>query len=222
MATHPWQQQQHVLTCDLLASWPHGFFTRSVGNNPTQCARHLGLAEGYGLQQIHGAEVLTPDQLPGQGDALLSTQAGILVCVASADCVPVLVAATGVVAAVHAGWRGTAQEILPKVLYRFQQLGVDLGTVRVAIGPAISEPRYPVGEDVAQAVLQTLGQTQPTTHLDLKTINCAQALAQGVRPENIAVSPLCTYDEKDLFFSYRRDGRTGVQLSGIACPYVNI
>ncbi|WP_218082349.1 polyphenol oxidase family protein [Anthocerotibacter panamensis] len=213
-------QERAWLTCELLERWPHGFFTRLGAADPAGCAHHLGLPSERAvcLHQVHGAEIFTPEQLPARGDALIAREPAVSVWVASADCVPVLLASDRYVAAIHAGWRGTAQAILPKTLGALQRQGIDLTAVRVAIGPAIGLHRYPVGPEVALQVLDTLGIDTPQSHLDLKEINRQQALAQGVRPENISVSPYCTYDHADLFYSYRRDGRSGVQFSGIARP----
>jgi len=210
--------QARWLTCDLLAPWPHGFFTRRGSSEPADCAEHLGLATAHRLKQIHSAEIFSPQPELTEGDALVHDQGEALLCVASADCVPILVASDGLVAAIHAGWRGTAQQILPKVLARFQAQGVDLRTVRIGIGPAISPAHYPVGPEVAQAVLSTVGITEPAPTLDLKHINALQALGCGVPAAQIQRSPHCTFEQAEWFYSYRRDGRSGVQWSGIALP----
>ncbi len=206
------------LTCDLLAGWSHGFFTRLGAQQPEACAEILGLdgTRALWLHQIHSAIIQTPEQLLTEGDALITHTPGTSVWVSSADCVPILVATDTQVAAIHAGWRGTAQKILPLTLRALQERGANLATLKIAIGPAISQPRYPVGADVAQQVLATLGLTTAASHLDVKAINYQQALNLGVNPEHIAMCEYCTFDTPELFYSYRRDGRSGVQRSGIA------
>lgn len=88
------------------------------------------------------------------GDAAITRHAGVMLAVQTADCVPILLADTKhrVVAAVHAGWRGTLARIAAKTLGRMQQ---DFGTrpqdVVAAIGPAIGRCCYQVGPEVAQA-----------------------------------------------------------------------
>ncbi len=219
---HQWQihRQDTVvwLRCSLLDPWPHGFFSRAGGADPILCAPYLNVPpdQAFRLKQIHSDLVFMPSELPAEGDALITDQRDHSVWAASADCVPMLIALGSWVGAVHAGWRGTAQEILPKTLRRLADQGLDLQDAKIALGPAISRSHYPVGEDVALMVLNTIGETNPQPDLDLRAINRDQALALGVRPEQIAICPYCTYENPEWFYSYRRDGRTGVQLSGIA------
>jgi hypothetical protein len=139
--------------------------------------------------------------------------------------------------AIHAGWRGTAAAITAQVLQQLQQLGADLNSVHVAIGPAISGPVYQVGEEVAEQVIKTLPpgkeengvmlpDPQPgKVRLDLRQVNALQSMEQGVPDHQISICPYCTWSEPDLFFSYRRDGslKNGtqglqVQWSGIGLP----
>jgi YfiH family protein len=176
----------------------------------------LGLEQAFSLNQIHGNQVYHPQELPAEGDGLWTDNPQQSVWVASADCVPILIAGSGVVAAVHAGWRGTAAKILPTLLQRLALQGSDLTTLRIAIGPAISPARYPVGLEVAQAVLTTIEVTPTSLVLDLKAVNYQQALSFGLKPEQVSISPHCTYENPQFFYSYRRDGRTGVQWSGIS------
>ncbi|NJK56470.1 MAG: peptidoglycan editing factor PgeF [Pleurocapsa sp. SU_5_0] len=161
---------------------------------------------------------------------------------ASADCTPVLIGdiATGQVCAIHAGWRGTAQKIVPQAISRFLEFGSKKSSLRVAIGPAISGKMYQVDEKVAievarsilpqpnlesETVLNKLKQFPHApiledelpgkVRLDVPRINHLQLEQLGIDPVQIAIAPYCTFQEKDLFFSYRRTGEKKVQWSGI-------
>jgi len=109
------------------------------------------------LQQIHSDVIHVLDQAPPstlRGDAAITRVPGLLLGVQTADCVPILLvdAVRRVVAAVHAGWRGTSRRIAAKTLGRMQMVcGTRPGDVQVAIGPAIGRCCYEVGPEVAQA-----------------------------------------------------------------------
>lgn len=113
------------------------------------------------LKQIHSGivqVVTSPEQLPGKGkslngDGLITSMEGILLAVQTADCVPVLVVDTkqGVVAAVHAGWRGTAKRIAEKTVGTMRaRFGSKPQNLRAAIGPAIHQCCYAIGEEVIE------------------------------------------------------------------------
>ncbi|MDJ1173948.1 peptidoglycan editing factor PgeF [Roseofilum capinflatum] len=245
-----WQMAQGLtyLTCSLLDPWKHGFFTRQFApQTPESLALLLDeQAQVYRVKQVHGQRVLTPSEVKALGverpeaDGLLSEHAHDAVWVCSADCVPVLMAdlGTGRVAALHAGWRGTAAEIVPEAIARFQAFGTRLEDLRIALGPAISGSQYQVGLDVAQQVGKTLIQggtpsdwmeglsvgenpvllpdSEPDRiRLDVRQVNLRQLQQLGIDVEQVAIAPYCTYQNPDLFFSYRRDRLKSVQWSGI-------
>ena len=158
-STWQWRnyQQAPYLTCSLLQQWPHGFFTRQFSAlKPHSLVEVLDPAASVAhLKQIHGNLVWKPHEINEdsltEGDGLLTDGNRQSVWVASADCTPALIGdtRTGIVAAVHAGWRGTAQRILPVTLSRFQEAGSRLEDLRVALGPAISGRVYQVTQEVA-------------------------------------------------------------------------
>jgi YfiH family protein len=109
------------------------------------------------LRQIHSDVVHifseAPEEAP-RGDAALSGQAGLLLGIQTADCVPILLADTKrrVVGAVHAGWRGTLARLVAKTLGRMRlEFGTRPEDVVAALGPAIGPCCYEVGPEVAQA-----------------------------------------------------------------------
>jgi YfiH family protein len=188
--------------------------------------------------QIHGADVRVIrrdaegalDTNDERCDALATDAPRVLLGVQTADCVPVLLgdARSGACAAVHAGWRGTAAEILPAALARMRaEYGTRPADVCVAIGPAALGCCYEVGSDVIETFRARFGYADelltPTraghARIDLQRANRRQLTGAGVSPARIHAAPLCTICRDDLFFSYRRDkklhGRTGRLLAVI-------
>lgn len=267
MHTWNWQTSngRPYLTCSLLASWSHGFFTRTFSPlPPAELAPVIHpQAQTFRIKQVHGNQVLgttevqsywtqlpqateTAEPLPQfpQADGLMSQGQDQAIWVCTADCTPVLMADTrlGHVAAIHAGWRGTAAKIVPIALGRLQDQGSRLQDIRVAMGPAIAGAVYQVTTDVAAQVGSTvidpslseqsgdtiaehllqvdnsplLADPEPgRVRLDVRRVNAMQLEQMGLLPEQIAIAPHCTYQEPDKFFSYRREQRKQVQWSGI-------
>jgi YfiH family protein len=261
-----WQtwQDYAYLTCDLLSPWQHGFFTQKFYPRTPEDLTLIWRSPitAYRVKQIHGNLVLTPQEITdtvnqlnyphelAEADAVISDYAPhtltdrsqASVWAASADCTPVLIGdiATGQVCAIHAGWRGTAQKIVPQAIARFLEFGSKKSNLRIAIGPAISGKMYQVDEQVAievarsilpqpnlesETVLNKLKQFPHApiledelpgkVRLDVPRINHLQLEQLGIDPVQIAIAPYCTFQEKDLFFSYRRTGEKKVQWSGI-------
>lgn len=182
---HTWHWQTwdggNYLTCSLLEPWFHGFFTRQswpLRPNELVAAMHPA-ADVYRIKQVHGNQVLSSaavrthqDQVQREGltpqvqspplfpeaDGLYSDGQNQTVWVCTADCTPVLIAdiQTGQVAAVHAGWRGTAAKIVPLAIARFQDQGSRTEDLRVAMGPAIAGEVYQVTTEVAAQVGSTI------------------------------------------------------------------
>lgn len=194
----------------------HGFGTRRSAWRPEPLAT---------LRQIHSDRWVIADGQPGrlgEGDALISDHPGLHVGVRTADCVPILLAdpARRVVAAIHAGWRGTARAIAAKVVYAIQErFGSEPAGLIAALGPAICGGCYEVGPDVA-ALFEPWGTGASLgaggTRLDLAAICRRQLIEAGLEEERIAVSGLCTRCRPDEFFSYRRGERQGRMLNAIA------
>ena len=119
------------------------------------------------LRQAHGSTVIDADEVPrgvtrGEADGVVATAGGSrrwAPAVRWADCVPVLLAARdgGAVAAVHSGWRGTVAGVVPQAIARLRERGVAPGALVAALGPAIGECCYGVGQAVAAAVARAAG-----------------------------------------------------------------
>ncbi len=173
--------------------------------------------------QCHTANVsiVTNHELPNlkETDAIITNQRKLAIGVLAADCVPVLFydEANGVIAAAHAGWKGTVQKIVPKVIEAMvAKFHSKPEQIWVGIGPAISARNYEVGIEVRDAVAQSNPEAMSVCYkpsekpghgtLDLQALNRLQAMASGVREDHINTISLCTFDNPHLFFSARRDG----------------
>jgi YfiH family protein len=157
------------------------------------------------VKQIHSSIVLDAGEPASAGDALLSDQPGVRVGVKTADCVPILIVdiSTPAVAAIHAGWRGSAENIAAAAVRgmaaRWKTRPENL---RAAIGPAIGVCCYEVGPEVASQFERWFPATADR-HLDLPAINEAQLRAEGVT--NVWKSGECTFCTAKRFFSFRRE-----------------
>lgn len=158
------------------------------------------------LKQIHSNLPCVADRTEGcagEADALLTDQPGVAVSIRTADCYPILLADTKhrAVAAVHAGWRGTAEGVLAATIDR---MGSEFGSrpedIAAAIGPGIGACCYQVGEDVARR----FGMNQ-AGKLNLCEENFQQLTRLGIPGKRITWILACTFCDAPRFFSWRRD-----------------
>jgi YfiH family protein len=175
----------------------HGFGLRDSAYGPLQVRM---------AKQIHSNRVLDAADCTAampEGDALISRESGVVVGVKTADCVPILLVdpVTRAVAAVHAGWRGTVENIAGAAVRALgERWGVVPRNILAAIGPSIGPCCYEVGPEVGIR----FGISGPgKTHLDLPGRNSEQLREAGVN--RIWLSGECTYCEPDRFFSVRRE-----------------
>lgn len=182
------------------------------------------------LRQIHSNKVILADRQGdlGAGDALISNTPGLTLVIRTADCLPILIAdpENRAIAAVHAGWRGTVQQILRDTVQamsdRFGSRSQDLV---VAIGPAIGECCYEVGREVAEQFAELFPERQDlngTARINLPESAVRQLRRNGGSLGQIDPSGLCTRCLRDMFHSYRRDGdAAGRMFSGITIRPTN-
>lgn len=217
-----------------------GYDEDSAENIAENRRRFLKLFDGNfrlaSCWQIHSAAVRIVKNIEDakdgnyRMDALVSDVPGILLGVKTADCVPILIGdtATKAFAAVHAGWRGTADSIVLNAIEKMREnYGTRSKDLICAIGTAACGRNYEVGQDVIDAFTEkfsTGGKLFTPTRenhalIDLHLANQEQLLGIGVSPENIFIAPFCTMERTDLFFSYRREkktyGKTGRLMSVI-------
>jgi polyphenol oxidase len=174
----------------------HGFGTRDPAPIPNPVSN---------LNQIHSNLVLLADRpgLLGEGDALIANRPGLAIAVRTADCYPILLAdaRNRAIAAVHAGWRGTAAQIVADTLKKMRaEFGSQPSDIFAAIGPGIGVCCYEVGEEVAHEF-----GLSGRTHLDLASENRKQLESAGVPRQNIEALGVCTFCDTERFFSYRRE-----------------
>ena len=180
-------------------------------------ARERGLRPVI-LHQIHSDIIHVIEDMPTErleGDALVTDVPGLLLVIKTADCLPVLLAdeRRRVIAAVHAGWRGTRARIVRKavetLVSRFNARPADL---RAALGPCIGPSCYEVGEDVRRefpAADFSDGLFAPAGRpgkfmFDLRAANVSELESAGVSSGRISTSSLCTHCDPRCF-SWRRD-----------------
>ncbi|HKA16953.1 MAG TPA: peptidoglycan editing factor PgeF [Blastocatellia bacterium] len=176
-------------------------------------------------RQMHSTERCTieskqeADGPPLECDALISRLKGVLLGIQTADCLPILIADTrsGTVAAIHAGWRGTAGRITERTVSDLMLVhGVNPRDCVAALGPAACVDCYEVGEDVIERYKKEFGywrnllvnfKDNGKAHLDVRAANIQQLRFCGFGEDRIHSAEYCTMHQNDLFFSYRRESK---------------
>lgn len=177
------------------------------------------------LKQIHSDRVILaqrpwPSSNLPEADALISNQPGFALSVRTADCLPILFAdlRTRSIAAVHAGWRGTAAGIAGKTVAAFsREFGSKPEDIWVWLGPGIAQCCFEVGLDVAGQFPGFLA-AHPTpgkAYLDLAGANIRQLVDVRVPAGQIVREERCTRCEADLFHSWRRDGLEAGRMTAV-------
>jgi YfiH family protein len=192
----------------------------NVDANRERLAEAVGLPRGrflYG-RQVHGARVRRASEPPGparpaedeDGQATALRDAAALVFVA--DCLPVLLAAGGAVAAVHCGWRGLAGGIVEEGVLAMREVGAE-GPVAAVVGAGARGCCYEVGEEVLEHFEDVPGARVGERNLDLPAVAAAKLAEAGVA--QVHDVGLCTMCRNDLFFSHRADGGVTGRQAGV-------
>jgi len=183
----------------------------------------------FTISQVHSDRIVvidrpdvTPEDIKAQeADGIITNVTGISIGILTADCVPVLLydSKKKIIAAVHAGWKGTASKIAVKAVeIMVERFECRLLDITAAIGPAIGLCCYEVGEEVVAAVGyrdKAAVRRDGKWRLDLPKANLLQLQEAGVT--EVDISDICTSCRTDLFFSHRGEkGKTGRQLSFIS------
>ncbi|WP_070972227.1 peptidoglycan editing factor PgeF [Vibrio sonorensis] len=166
----------------------------------------------------HVASVRKSTALVLDADGAFTETQGVVCSAMTADCLPVLLCNTSgtQVAAVHAGWRGLADGILENAVNKFD------GEVMAWLGPAITQKAFEVGQDVYDAFVTrqpeakqafVAGAQVDKFQADMFALATLRLNAAGV--SKVYSSDLCTYNDEQRFYSYRRDGVTGRQATFI-------
>ena len=187
------------------------------------------------IRQVHGDSIwVTDSPAGGDYDAVVTNRPGLVITVRTADCLPILIwdEHQKVVAAVHAGWRGSLKAIASKTVFMMQShFGSRPQDLLVGIGPAVGPCCYEVDGPVLRPLRErfdfwreVVRQKGPDKGmLDLPALNVRQLIGSGVPSERITVAGACTVCHPERFQSYRRDGHSGNgMISGImVCPVKN-
>lgn len=223
----------------------HAFTTRQGGLGARSNGIKLtddweALAEAFGVNperlvttnQVHGENIVRVDDRnfkktkTVQADAMITNALDLAIGVETADCVPVLLfdPLTPAVGAVHAGWRSTVKRIVQKTVKKMQdEFGSNPARMIAAIGPTIGPECYEVDEPVMRPIRETFSLWKEVAStrgsdkwsLDLVKLNKLELVQVGLSEKNVNSLGLCTSCRRDLFYSFRAEGRTGRMLSVI-------
>lgn len=190
------------------------FSTRSAGDarqGPGPLADALGLRPERiaTARQVHGAELVRHDDLPGErreADGHVLPAPGPAAMVLAADCLPVALAGPGGVAVLHCGWRGLAAGIVARG-------AAAVRASEAAIGPGIGPCCYEVGDEVLGAFAGLDG-VAAGRMLDLTAV--AERLLRDAGMTRIEAAALCTRCDAERFFSHRREGDRSGRQAGLA------
>jgi len=222
-----------------LSMYPQGDSSNNIEVNYRRFTSVLGCEDRIPTEvyQVHGNAVWLPptdkSDLTPEADAIVSDQPGRLLIIRTADCCPVLIASRDgtAVAGIHAGWRGIVGGVVPKAIGCFKdKFGTEANDLVAGIGPSIGRNYYEVGPEVVKAFIDA--DLEEAVHdrpggkpqIDLKDAAKRQLMQCGIGEEAIDCCDLCTYDDSQSFFSYRRDNkRTGKMANVIGvkmkvCP----
>ncbi len=195
----------------------------SVEANRQALLNHCqGLNQIQWLNQIHSATVVTAGEtVCPDADASMTHQSGLACAVMTADCLPLIICDKRgeQIAAAHAGWRGLAGGVIDNTIAKFTGQKSDL---MVWLGPAISQANFEVGDEVRQQFLKAFDDNDQDEvsqafqasvnragHYFADLYQLARLRLKSLGVSNIYGGNLCSFADRQRFYSYRRDGQTG-------------
>jgi purine-nucleoside/S-methyl-5'-thioadenosine phosphorylase / adenosine deaminase len=210
---------------------------RSVDANWHRARRLMPRASRFAqLKQVHGKAInFVGPEMDGEprpeGDGLVTREPGVVLCIFTADCVPVLLvdAEQGVIGALHAGWRGTLVGIAAAGVRAMVRLGASANRIRALLGPSIGPCCYEVDDALARRFVRRFehgathiraGERAEKAYMDLRGIVADELAGAGLERDAVRQVGPCTKCESERYFSRRAAGgvTTGLQLSFIARP----
>lgn len=210
---------------------PHFFNTsKSVGDDEQIVEENRNAFYAYfnltneqiALQKQEHTDIVTIVERPGfvgESDAMITNIPNIGIVVSTADCGNIYVfdQVKKVIAGIHSGWRGTQKRIVEKTIIKMEEhYKCNPKDLVVYIGTAISKKHFEVKEDVAKLFEEKyIIYREGKIFIDLIKMNYEMVLGRGVPKDNIQVSNLCSFNEANLFHSYRRDGKFSGRAFGL-------
>jgi YfiH family protein len=163
---------------------------------------------GAGVRVVKGASNKTARGLDDT-DGLVTTVPGLALAILGADCLPVLLAADGVVGAAHVGRLGLVKGVLREVVRVMREQGA--GCIVATIGPGVCGRCYEVPASMAGEVEKAVPGARSTTRRGTTAVDLVKGATSQLTGEGIAVTTVggCTLEQPGLFYSFRRDGVTG-------------
>jgi YfiH family protein len=185
----------------------------NVQANRERLAAQLGVELSF-TRQVHGTAIHHAGAAMPEGDGQITTAAGVAPAVTVADCLPIVIAAAGVVVVLHGGWRGLAGGIVAAGVRALRAARAD-EEVAAAIGPGAGGCCYEVGEEVLSVFAAHGPSVRNGRNLDLKAVARSELEVAGVSEvHDIGLCTLC--GPSDLLFSHRRDGGVTGRQAGLA------
>ncbi len=206
--------------------------SKNVETNIAKLMKMTGFSgRPHQAMQMHGVEHLICSGIGSphsrQADILISNEPGTPIAVRTADCLPILMAdpVNRIVAAVHAGWRGSAAGVVIRAVEQMLKMGAREEHIHASLGPSISPCCFEVDNNTARILKESVAGAEkaivysPEPHPDLTAINLLQLKEAGVAEDHIESLGICTCCHPGRFYSYRRDhGTTGRHLAVVALP----
>lgn len=191
-----------------------------VRENRHRVAQSLGIAVDslVTLRQVHSSTVVEvdapwDDKNRPEADALVTRRRDVALGILTADCTPVLLAdeTSGVVGALHAGWRGAKAGIIAATVAAMERQGAQRTNIRAAVGPCIQQPSYEVGTDFRASFLAddpaSADLFVPAARADKALFNLPGYVIRRLAQTGVAEVAVCANDtlsDENRFFSFRR------------------
>lgn len=211
-----------------------GFGTRQLGD----AKRHLeSIFNFFDNQRINYSKIVIPEQIHSiniavfqsaskkdlerieETDGIITKEKGVVLTVRTADCLPMVFVdkKAGIIGISHQGWRGSIKRMAQNMIDKIIMLGGMKENIKVALGPSIGDCCYNINEDRYYQFKEEFdGYSDKIFHrrrgewyLNLGKLNYLLLLEKGMKKENIDFFPFCTQCDKERFFSYRRERKTG-------------
>jgi len=196
----------------------HGFFTKNspshllAGQEKQMFLSAFSLTDAIVMNQEHGdtVNIIKNGDKPASGDGIVLIEKGTAGIIKTADCLPVIICEPGypMASIIHAGWRGTVKKIAQKAVNTMTELGAEKKRMTAFLGPCINPCCYEVGADVYTVFQNELfsegifHKSKGSVFLNIRQAN--REILEGTGIKNIFDINLCTFCNKDIFYSYRR------------------